>query len=824
MSTPAAERLLDEISLAAIANTVALGGESLDVEELIRALRVAPRHQRLFRRWVTKLTGDATARPVIAGGRPDLTLLDGCYAELGFPARMARVHRAMLERLPELLRDELDIRQILFADGDVRAALAAYQSNRATRQLNAACAQRVAELSRRQGGRLRILEIGGGSGGTSRRVLAELGSAEFDYLFTDLSRFFTAAAERELGVRTALLDIDGDLPAAGSADVIIAGHVLHNAIDLGRTLRGLRAVLVEGGELLFTEAVQERASVLTSMEFLLSPERGRPAAGSADARAVSGRMFPDVESWMTELRAAGFAVGPDTVVAQAGLGQSLFRAVRPTGPSEAITAALVGTQGPYLVLAADASVERELRSAGEVLLPVPVGERPATVLAHLERTGARTLVLTADQAGALATAPTAALTNLSSLASMIVVGPTAASGGPTIPGASPQIVAVDNELRRGAELAGLLPAAQRIAAGRLSGEFFERGADLSGRLRSLCLRAMLTTFQQAGCLAHSQTRHDVEELIAALDPVARYEPLIRRWIDCLVGEELVASDGANYRLAGIASKAVGGFEACRVEWNELFGSAHAIDYAERSIRLLPALVRGTADPIALLFPDGRMDVANGIYREGVVQRFQREVVIALISLLVERPGQLRVLEVGAGTGATTEAVLAGAGGRRIDYWFTDISRPFLDQARATFGAEVARYAVYDLDRPALSQGIEPASFDLVIAGGALNAVEDTDAAVRGLVECLVPGGGLLLTEPTVEEPWVLVTQALLMNPPRDDRKSAGSTFLDLGQWHQVLDRAGLDRGPVVPPAGHPLERLGHHVLTGQVPRHDKENH
>ena len=36
-------------------------------------------------------------------------------------------------------------------------------------------------------------------------------------------------------------------------------------------------------------------------------------------------------------------------------------------------------------------------------------------------------------------------------------------------------------------------------------------------------------------------------------------------------------------------------------------------------------------------------------------------------------GPLRVLEIGAGTGGTTQAVLAALDPARTEYWFTDIS-------------------------------------------------------------------------------------------------------------------------------------------------------
>src|SRR3712207_9033281 len=60
---------------------------------------------------------------------------------------------------------------------------------------------------------------------------------------------------------------------------------------------------------------------------------------------------------------------------------------------------------------------------------------------------------------------------------------------------------------------------------------------------------------------------------------------------------------------------------------------------------------------------------------------------------------LRVLEIGAGTGATTTAVLAALPADRSTYVFTDVSPVFLDRARARFGARPSvDYRLLDVER------------------------------------------------------------------------------------------------------------------------------
>ncbi|KAH6658934.1 hypothetical protein BKA67DRAFT_509967 [Truncatella angustata] len=119
----------------------------------------------------------------------------------------------------------------------------------------------------------KILEIGAGTGGTTRMILASLGTDDsgwgplaMSYDFTDISSgFFEAAQERFAAwnslVRYKKLDVEHD-PAEqgfelGTYDLIVASQVLHATKNIERTMSNVRRLLKPGGKLFIMETTQD---------------------------------------------------------------------------------------------------------------------------------------------------------------------------------------------------------------------------------------------------------------------------------------------------------------------------------------------------------------------------------------------------------------------------------------------------------------------------------------------------------------------------------------------------------------------------------------
>lgn len=123
---------------------------------------------------------------------------------------------------------------------------------------------------------------------------------------------------------------------------------------------------------------------------------------------------------------------------------------------------------------------------------------------------------------------------------------------------------------------------------------------------------------------------------------------------------------------------------------------------------------GEADALDLLMQD---DILRKIY-DLVVEFWDFN---GFLGLLSHNKPNLRVLEIGAGTGATTALVLDGlvsASGERMfySYTYTDISAGFFVQAKERFkNIQSMEYSVLDISQDPAEQGFELGSYDLIIA-------------------------------------------------------------------------------------------------------------
>ncbi|MBS1803319.1 MAG: amino acid adenylation domain-containing protein [Acidobacteria bacterium] len=243
-------------------------------------------------------------------------------------------------------------------------------------------------------------------------------------------------------------------------------------------------------------------------------------------------------------------------------------------------------------------------------------------------------------------------------------------------------------------------------------------------------------------------------------------------------------------------------------------------YLRRCGDLLQDVLTGRASALVTLFPDGSFDLANALYRESSEARYCNAIAANAIRLAVEgwgRKRNVRILELGAGTGATTTAVTSVLQPEQAEYWFTDVSELFLRRARQSLrDTPFLRYALLDLDREPEEQGIPVGYFDVVLAANVLHASRNLPRSLERVHRLLAPGGLLLLIETTEHQVCFDMTTGLIEGWQHfEDSERTENPLLNAQHWCEVLLRNGFESPMSFPANDSPASKMGQHVLIAK---------
>jgi len=243
-------------------------GDIVDAATLAADLGVVPARLRLFERMLEMLSEERILDRHANGWLVRRDLRSNAQSSVMLSVNgSARAEQVLLERcgakLHEMLRGNGDPLELLFPGGDAEDAEQMYYDAPLARTFNRTIAALVASVRAVNGRKLRILEVGGGTAGTTRRVLEALDAhgIAFEYTFTDISPLFLDRGRRRWANRSGIVyrtfDLDGDAAAQGfesqTYDIVIAANCLHAARDLRGALARVRNLLRPAGMLLAVE-------------------------------------------------------------------------------------------------------------------------------------------------------------------------------------------------------------------------------------------------------------------------------------------------------------------------------------------------------------------------------------------------------------------------------------------------------------------------------------------------------------------------------------------------------------------------------------------
>jgi SAM-dependent methyltransferase len=151
-----------------------------------------------------------------------------------------------------------------------------------------------------------VLELGTGTGGTTRRMAADLAGAN-RVVLSDLRQSFPDRVAADLPgvpVETAIIDINDPPDGLGPFDVVFSTNCVHVARDLPATLAWIRRTLKPGGALVLGEGSHYSELVPSPVSLVLSLFNGWWDVPTSPERPEPGFLLP--RHWFGAFEAAGF--------------------------------------------------------------------------------------------------------------------------------------------------------------------------------------------------------------------------------------------------------------------------------------------------------------------------------------------------------------------------------------------------------------------------------------------------------------------------------------------------------------------------------------
>ncbi len=381
---------LDKLTKAYIAKTLhELGaftqaGDKYTIPEFLQKFHVADTYRHLMARWFDKLIeenwlekdGDAYRAPNSLP-QPDLEamLVETRKLLAEIPELFEYIERCG-GLLAKVITEKESALETLFPGGTYKTADFLYHRWGLPLYFNG-IARALAEAAVRtmpSAQKIKILEIGAGTGGTSAQVFPILPPERTEYHYTDLSEFFHSDAQARFknfpfikyGIYNAEQSGAEQGYGAHDFDIVIAANVIHATRNLYETLQNVHDLLKPGGVFILYETISQPSW----FEITISLIEGWQIF--EDDLRDDHPLMP-AEKWENVLRKTGFenvATFPKSDLPTEILAQNVLIAQTPLADKGAAKQAIAATAGTMEngAVNGEATQAPELENAAESLL------------------------------------------------------------------------------------------------------------------------------------------------------------------------------------------------------------------------------------------------------------------------------------------------------------------------------------------------------------------------------------------------------------------------------------------------------------------------
>ncbi|KAK5996196.1 Hybrid PKS-NRPS synthetase lepA [Cladobotryum mycophilum] len=207
---------------------------------------------------------------------------------------------------------------------------------------------------------------------------------------------------------------------------------------------------------------------------------------------------------------------------------------------------------------------------------------------------------------------------------------------------------------------------------------------------------------------------------------------------------------------------------------------------------LPSVIRGDSEMLEAMTQN---DLLTRLYKDSYPLSASNQHIAQIMRQISHKYPRTKILEIGAGTGATTLSVMNAIGDAYSSYTYTDISSSFfsgLAERLPESHASRAEFKKFNVELGPSEQGFVENSYDIIIAANVLHATSSLSRTLDNTRSLLRPGGFLIAMEVT----GPTLFQTALMGGLEgwwlgvDEGRTSGPG-ISPKQWDDVLEDTGF---------------------------------
>ena len=326
---------------------------------------------------------------------------------------------------------------------------------------------------------------------------------------------------------------------------------------------------------------------------------------------------------------------------------------------------------------------------------------------------------------------------------------------------------------------------------------------------------LISFFRKNGFFLKNGEKTKISDIKSKIGLIEKYEQLFDKLLSIMVREDIIS---INSDIITVSSKIdspeyanitkdIDGFKNSMIEKFEDMRPNFAL--LEACISNYDEIFSGRATANSVMFPMFSIDLVQAIFKGNrLVDYFNNLIANIIVDYAsVHSTRTIKILEIGSGTGGTSDFVIAKLKKKsNVEFYFTDISKIFLKKAQSRLSADFpfVKYEKLDIETDPTSQNFQLESFDIIFASNVIHATANIRAGVDNIHKLLIKNGIFLLNELTAVQDFATFTFGLMdgwWKFQDSDIRMPGSPLLNSEGWIKLLESYNFHNVKVLSASG-----------------------